>query len=102
MKNFISYIRPATDTDLLPSQNINKRSYGSLSQKMKCWNVHPITLPFTTRDCRGGVGGGACVCGIKQIQLKCLSKRKHSEKNKVKFSPTLQDERYLVTASNLS
>lgn len=38
---------------------------------------------------------------VKQIQFECLAKRKHSEKNKLKFSPTLQGERYLVTASNL-
>lgn len=38
---------------------------------------------------------------VKQIQSECLAKRKHSEKNKLKFSPALQEERYLVTASNL-
>lgn len=38
---------------------------------------------------------------VKQIQFECLAKGKHSEKNKMKFCPTLQDQRYLVTASNL-
>lgn len=42
---------------------------------------------------RGGGGGE-----IKQIQLKCLAKRKHSVKNKVKFSPNPQDEPYLITS----
>lgn len=36
---------------------------------------------------------------VKQIQFKRLAKRKQSEKNKLKF--TLQDQMYLVTASNL-
>lgn len=94
MQKFISHIRHSSNTDLFPPQNINKRSYGSLIQKIKCWNVHPAMLPSTSRYPVGGGGGGE----IKQIQLKCLAKRKHSVKNKVKFSPNPQDEPYLITS----
>ena len=49
MKKFISHIRHGTNTDLFPPQNTNRRSYGSLIQKIKCWNVHPTMLPSTSR-----------------------------------------------------
>lgn len=94
MKKFILYKRHATSTDLFPVQNVSKRSHGSLSQIIKRWGVRPTTLPFTRRHPVGKKK-------LKQVQLKCLAKRKHSENKVVKFSPTLQDGRYPVTASIL-
>lgn len=73
MQKFISHIRHSSNTDLFPPQNINKRSYGSLIQKIKCWNVHPAMLPSTSRY---PVGGGKNKTNTTQMssQKKTFSK----------------------------